>query len=227
MKPNGLDRGNLRDRLIRVIRQGKPWQPDILLARGDEGLAVVKDYSRRPFLYRVGIGLLSVWNENRMYRLLSGISGVPKGYGKIDRHALVVEYIEGRTASKFKAGEVPVEFFSRLRAIIDEIHSRGVVLCDMRNRRNVLVTASFEPYVIDLVTAFHRGSRFNIIRGFIHRIFYQDDLVGIAKLKSRLQPQLLTPEETRKLREGLFMQREAMAVRDFCVRWLKRLVAHQ
>lgn len=225
MSVDGIDRENLQDRKIGDIRKGRPWGPDILLVRGDSGRVVVKDYRNRSFLYREGVGLFSVWNEARMYGRLRGVRGIPVCLGKVDRHAVAIQYIEGRNASQVPTGELPAEFFSKLRSIVDEIHSKGVVLCDLRNRKNVMITADNEPYLIDFCTAFERGSRLNPLRRLAFNIFFKDDLMGLSKLKRKLRPDLLSPAEAEKLEKGLFMEREIVAVRNFCVRWMKKMVA--
>ena len=138
---------------------------------------------------------------------------------------MVIEYIEGRNASKVKPGELPHEFFHRLERIVDAVHERRIVLCDLRNKKNIMVAKNGEPYLIDLCTAFGRGWGWNPIRNWIYGIFYQDDHLGLAKLKRQLAPELLAPGEADRLDRGLFMQKEAMAVRNFCVRWLKQLVS--
>jgi hypothetical protein len=227
MELDGINRDSLRSKVIEEIRKGNPWKPDILLVKGDSGPMVIKDYYDRPFLYRVFVGLFSIWQENRMYQKLAGINGIPICYGKIDRYAIGLEFIQGRTASRLQAGEVKPVFFTRLRSIIDEIHARGIVLCDMRNKKNVLVTDTLEPYIIDLCTAFQYGGWWNFPKNFMFRIFYQDDLLGIAKLKKKLAPELLSSDEVEKLEKGLFLQRESMVIRDFCVRWLKKLVSRE
>ena len=227
MAVDGIDRDNFRARVIEEIRKGKPWQPDILLVRGDSVPVIIKDYYYRPFLYRIFVGLISVWQENRMYQKVAGIRGIPKCYGKIDRYAIGLEYILGRTASRLKSGEVKPVFFTRLQSIIDAVHERGIVLCDMRNMKNVLVTDACEPYIIDLCTAFQRGGWWNLPKNFLFGLFYQDDLLGIAKLKTKLAPELLSKDESEKLETGLFLQKQSMAVRDIIVRCLKKLVSRE
>ncbi|MEK6684019.1 MAG: hypothetical protein AABY46_05100 [Nitrospirota bacterium] len=212
-------------RRIEPLRSAQPWQPDIWLVRGDTGPVVVKDYRPRGFLYRFFVGLPSTWNEARIYRKLAGIGGIPRCHGTLDRYAIVIEYIDGRNASKVKPGELPHEFFHRLKRIVDAVHERRIVLCDLRNKKNVMVSRTGEPYLIDLCTAFERGRRWNLIRNWIYGIFHQDDDLGLAKLKRRLAPELLTPEEADQLDRGLFMQKEAVAIRNVCVRWLKRFVS--
>lgn len=160
-----------------------------------------------------------------MYRKLAGLDGIPRCYGKLDRYAVAIEYIEGRNASKIKPGELPDEFFRRLNRIVEAVHERKIVLCDLRNKKNIMVSPTGDPYLIDLCTAFERGRRWNLIRNWLYGIFYQDDCLGLSKLKRQLAPELLTPEEAKKLERGLFMQKEAVAVRNFCVRWLKWLVS--
>ncbi len=222
---DGITRQNLHERTQDYLRRGKPWQPDVLLVRGDTGLRVVKDYRPRPRSYRFFVGLFSVWQEARMYRRLAGIEGLPAFFGTLDRHALVIEYIDGRTAASFRPGQVPHRFFAELEAVVERVHARGVVLSDMRNKKNVLITADFRPVLIDLCTAFERGYWWNLPRNFVFRTFYQDDLLGVAKLKRHLAPELLSAEAAERLERGLPLQRPAMVLRDFCVRWLKRWVA--
>ena len=224
MPVDGIDRSNLEKKIIREIRKGRPWEPDIWLVEGNTKRVIIKDYRSRSFLYREGIGLISVWNEARMYAKLKGIEGVPECYGKLDRHAIALQYIQGRNASEVSRGELSKEFFTKLRNTVDSVHQRGVVLCDLRNKKNVMVTDRYEPFVIDLCTAFHRGSRWNIVRRFLFGIFFQDDLLGIIKLKSKRSPHLLSKEEEEKLNRGVMFQKEAVAVRNFCVRWLKKMV---
>lgn len=221
---DGITRANLAERTVSYLRRGKPWQPDIILARGDTGKRVVKDYRARPFLYRVGVGLISVWRENRMYARLAGLPGIPKGYGAIDRDALVVEFVEGETAAQFGPGQIPAPFFEELDRVVEGIHQRGVVLGDLRNRRNVMITPDFRPVLIDLCTAFERGAWWNLPGRVLHRVFYQDDLMGLLKIKRRLAPELLSPEEAERLSRGLFLERPVVRIRNVVVRCMKWLV---
>jgi len=88
-----------------------------------------------------------------------------------------------------------------------------------------MISKDGEPYLIDFCTAFERGSRWSFFRNWLHGIFSQDDYLGLAKLKRHLAPELLTAEEAERLDRGLFLQHEAVAIRNFCVRWLKQLVS--
>jgi tRNA A-37 threonylcarbamoyl transferase component Bud32 len=222
---NSLDltRRELEGCIQEYIRKDALWKPDILLVKKDAHLAVVKDYAYQPFLYRFFVGIFANHREMKIYEKLKGVRGVPKIYGRIDRYAMVLSYIDGRNTDKCVPGELDDSFFKKLREIVDEIHDRGIVLCDLRNARNIMVGEHGEPYLIDLCTAFCRGGRFNFIRNFAHDIFYQDDLLGIAKLKSNLAPHLLTEEEREKLRRGLTFQRQAIWIRNVGRKVLKKI----
>ena len=219
---SGLTRNSLLNHTVEVLRQEKPWKPDILLVQVNGQRAVVKDYACRGWLYRF-YGIWSTWREAYFYQKLAGLPGIPAYCGKLDRYALVIEYIPGKNASKYRPGELPSRFFSQLQMILDRIHQRGVVLCDMRNDKNILVSEKFEPYLIDYCAAIEKKNNWNPIRRWLFSTFMQDDLLGLAKLKKNLAPELMSEEERRGLEKGLFLQRQAIAVRNIAKRFLKKL----
>ena len=174
---------------------------------------MVKDYAAKPFIFRFFIGIIANRREAFIYRKLEGLRGIPKWIGLIDRYALAIAYVPGRNASELNSGELTPLFFKKLREIVDAIHDRGIVLCDLRNIKNVILGEDGEPYLIDFSTAFQKGSRVNFLKNGLYRIFYQDDLLGIAKLKKRCAPGLLTESERSALEKGLFLQKEAIFIK--------------
>jgi serine/threonine protein kinase len=218
----GLTRDSLLDHRVEVLRQEQPWKPDILLVEAKGRRAIVKDFAQRGWLYRV-YGIWSTWREAYFYQKLAGLPGIPAYYGKLDRYALVIEYIPGKNASKYRPGELPHQLFDQLQTILDRVHERGVVLCDMRNDKNILVSEKFEPYVIDYGAAIEKKNGWNPIRRWLFSVFMKDDLLGLAKLKKNLAPELLSDKERQGLEKGLFLQRQAIAVRDITKRLLKKM----
>lgn len=210
----------------RYVRRGRPWQPDILLLDHAGRPVIVKDYAPRKWLYRVGVGLFSVWRESLIYHVLEGVPGVPRFVGRIDRYALATEYIPGKGAGEARPGEVGEAFFTRLADTVAAVHARGVALCDLRNMNNVLISDRGEPYVIDFAAAVRRGAHWNLPLNAVFRLFAQDDRLGVIKLKRRLAPHLVTTEESRRYRKGVFLQVPAIAVRNWGRKLLKRLVTH-
>ena len=108
---SGLSRSNLENQTVRYVRRGKPWQADLLLVKLNGNLGLVKDYSKRPWLTRMFVGRVSTWRERAIYQKLQGLPGIPRFFGRLDRYALVVEYIPGQAASQVKPGLVGPEVF--------------------------------------------------------------------------------------------------------------------
>lgn len=219
-----LTRSELGSQTSEPLRAGRYWQPDLFLVRWNGRRYVVKDYRARPPLYRWSVGVLATCRESKNYRRLAGLPGIPAFGGRIDRYALAVEFIAGRNADLFKRGELPAAFFSELLTIIQGVHDRGVVLGDLRNSKNIMVTEQGRPVLIDFSTGFSRGGWWNPLQRWLYRIFEQDDCLGVAKLKRRYAPELMTDEERRGLEEGLPFERPAHALRDAFKQIVKRLV---
>jgi hypothetical protein len=219
-----LTRARLAAERLEVLRQGRYWQPDVFVVTLGGRKYVVKDYRDRPAVYRWGVGLLAIWRETINYRRLAGLPGVAGFAGRIDRYALAIEFIPGRNTDRMARGELTPAFFEQLRAVIVGVHARGVVLCDLRNSKNIMVHEDGRPYVIDFSTGFSRGPWWNPLQRWLHGIFAQDDFLGVAKLKRRYAPELLTEEEGRGLDEGLPLERPVHALRDAWKKALKRLL---
>lgn len=218
-----VQRGSFRQYIESTIREGNPWKPDIFLIQKDGERVVVKDYASKPFFFRFFVGAVSNLREAYIYRKLQGLRGIPRFFGLVDRYAIAVAYIPGRNASELNQGELTPPFFKKLKEIIDAIHDRGVVLCDLRNIKNVIVGDDGEPYLIDFSTAFQKGGRFNFLKNRLYHIFLQDDLLGIAKLKRNKAAQLLTDEERVALEKGVFLQKEAIYLKLKGRSFLKKL----
>jgi predicted Ser/Thr protein kinase len=218
-----IQRDSIHQYIEKVLREGELWKPDIFLVQKDGKRAIIKDYLSKPFFFRFFIGIFSTRREAYIYSKLRGLPGIPHCLGLVDRYAIAVAYIPGRNASELDEGELSPHFFKKLREIIDSIHDRGVVLCDLRNIKNVILGDDGEPYLIDFSTAFQKGGRFNFFKNGLYRIFFQDDLLGIAKLKKNKAIALLTEEERMALEKGVFLQKEAIYIKLKGRSFLKRL----
>jgi hypothetical protein len=144
----------------RVLNRGGARNPDVLLVRHAGGLVVVKDFAPRGRFVRRWLGPWLCARELRAWRALDGHPAVPRLVGPIDRLAFAVEYRPGETLFKGRLQPLPEGFLGRLEAAVAEMHRRGVVHLDLRNRTNVLREASGEPVLIDFGSAlvFRPGS---------------------------------------------------------------------
>lgn len=205
------------------MREGNPWKPDIFLLQNEGERVLVKDYAAKPFVFRFFVGMIVTKREAFIYKKLQGIQGIPKCYGLIDRYAIAIEYIPGRNGEELIGENFSPSFFDKMREVIDTVHNRGVVLCDRRNVKNILMREDGRPYLIDFATAFQKGGRLNFIKNALYRILYQDDLLGIAKLKRTSARHLLSEEERLSLEKGLFLEKEAKFIKSKGLPFLRKL----
>jgi predicted Ser/Thr protein kinase len=128
---------------------------------------------------------------------LAGIKGIPKAVERIDRFAFAMEFVSGRPIER---GETfPPSLFSDLERLLRDVHSRGVVHLDLRHKGNMLLSEEGEIYVIDFNSSFSFREK-GLFRRFLFPILRWVDYGGLLKLKQRVSPSLMTPEELSFLR---------------------------
>lgn len=150
---SGLTRGQLRDCPRRLLNRGSWGNPDVLLVESGSGPVVVKDFAPRGRWVRRFLAPWLLAREEGAYRRLQGIAAIPRLIGRVDAHALVIEYRPGVLVSRSLRGKLPGTFLDELEATIDEMHRRGVVHLDLRHRSNVLAGEDGRPVVIDFASA--------------------------------------------------------------------------
>jgi len=193
-----------------VLRRGYRWKPDIYRLTLEGQRLIVKDYADKEWVFRWCVGAFSIWREGCIYRKLQGLAGIAGPVRRIDRYAMAVPDISGWNAEDAPQEMLSIDFFQKLRKVVDAVHQRGVVLCDLRNIKNMMVGTNGEPYLIDLSTAFCKPTRNMGVRAFLFRLFLQDDLLGIAKLKRCRAPHLLTSVEQAAIEKGLWREKEVI-----------------
>jgi serine/threonine protein kinase len=151
----------------------------------------------KSFFFRWTLGLWLIRNEWKIYSRLVGIRGIPRAVERIDRFAFVTEFVHGQPLQRDES--LPLSFFSDLERILSEIHLRGIVHLDMRHKGNILISDQGDPYLIDFNSSVAFGSR-GWIRRTIFPLLQRVDYGGMLKLKARVSPTLMTPEETASLR---------------------------
>jgi len=169
-------------------------KPDFKLIQKDSRRAIVKDYRRTPFFFRCTIGAWLIGREYKFHRKLDGIKGVPRIYQKLDRYANVFEYVDARPIQRDDHHITGDRFFEKLKERIALIHTRGVVHLDLSHKGNILVSRDRQPVIIDFNSGFYVGNGF-IGRKILFPLLKKIDYYGILKLKKRLSPDALTPDE--------------------------------
>jgi hypothetical protein len=182
--------------------EGGGSRPAVLVIRGSDGEAVLKDYNRCDRLFASLVGSLLVWRETSALVQLEGTPGVPRLLRRVGPRAFLMEYLLDADKSRKQAVTAKPEFFERLRQLVDSIHARGVAHCDMRRSGNILVDSAGQPYLVDFVSCAFLRPWWHPL-GWLFPRLCQADRDAIIKLKHRVAPELLTEEERERLHHSL------------------------
>jgi RIO-like serine/threonine protein kinase len=176
-----------------LLMKGNPFgKPDLSRVKVGERILMVKDVGNKNFFFRWTLGLWLIQKEWKIYSRLNGIEGIPRAVERIGRFAFTIEYVP---ASPLRRGEdLPPSFFSNLERVLREVHSRGVVHLDLRHKGNILISEAGKPYIIDFNSSFSFGEKGGF-RRFLFPFLRWVDYGGLLKLKERVSPSLMTPEE--------------------------------
>lgn len=147
----------------------------------------MKDFQARPSIVRNTIGRFLVRRELHALRKLAGLGGVPADPFRIDAHALAYRFIPGTPLNGADEHRKNAEFFLSFERLLAEVHARGLVHLDVRNGRNVLVTASGQAALIDFQSHLGTSHLPKAMRGWMERF----DMAGVYKHWERHHPQSL------------------------------------
>jgi RIO-like serine/threonine protein kinase len=182
----------------RVLRdKGGFLSPVVSVVDHDGRPAVLKDYRRKNAVTRGLLAPSLVKREFTVLRHLEGIPGIPKAYAVVEKRALLIEYIEGKTINKFRAGELPDRVFERLKTLVRAMHERGVVHLDLRQRKNILI-AGEQPWLIDFA---------NAMKGKLTTKLRAIDESALLKFKQRNWPHLLTDADRDAIKSHKFLRK--------------------
>jgi len=187
-----VKRKDIEQNFISIIKGSAFGKPDLNRVEVKGQTLMVKDVGKKNFFLRWTLGLWLIDKEWKIYFRLAGIHGIPKAMERIDRFAFSMEFVPGRPLERGES--LPLSFFSDLERILGEIHSRGVFHLDLRHKGNILVSEKQEPFLIDFNSSFSFNEK-GLLRRFIFPILRWVDYGGLLKLKQRVSPSLMTPEE--------------------------------
>lgn len=177
-----------------LLTKGNPFgKPDLHRVKVGGRILMVKEVKSKNFFVRWSIGLWLIQNEWRVYSRLTGVEGIPNVIERIDRFSFAIEYIPG---SPMRRGEdLPASFFADLAKVLREVHARGVVHLDLRHKGNILISEQGKPFIIDFNSSFAFADK-GFFRRFLFPALRWVDYGGFLKLKERVSPSLMTPEES-------------------------------
>ncbi|MFB3884568.1 MAG: hypothetical protein ACE144_05025 [Thermodesulfobacteriota bacterium] len=179
------------------ITKGRWGKPDLNRVMAEGRALMVKDVRKRNLIFRWTLGLWLIQKEWKIYSRLAGVPGIPLAVERIDRFAFAMEFVPGRP---IRRGEIlQASFFLTLGKTLGEMHRRGVAHLDMRHKGNILISEKEEPFLIDFNSSLAFKEK-GLFRRFVFPILKWVDRGGLLKLKDRVAPDLMTPEEVNSLR---------------------------
>lgn len=223
---DNLSRIELNKRCVEHVRVARGTRPDLKLIDLDGRMLALKDYHNSDRLFRNIVGPLLIRREAGALRKLTGVQGIPQLYRVLDKHALLMEYVDGSRLRDLPKDTIGPEFYDRLADLLRRMHAVGVAHCDLRAGSNILVGKDSLPYVIDFVSSVFKGRGLNPLIRLLFREFTRADLYAVMGLKKRFSPSSVTPEEEAALAKSLPFERPAIflgkSIRNLTRRFLTR-----
>lgn len=199
-------------------------RPAVWLLKQGDTQAVFKDYHVCSAWFRRLIAPLLVWREVRALRYLAGMRGIPQLVQRVDRISFVLEFLPADRLARKKRDAWPDPDWARLRALIDEMHARGLAHGDLRRSSNILFDQRGEPFLVDFVAHVTRGGNWNMPWNWAFSRLCRADLTAIYKLKERAFPGSLTEQEQAFLDKTSLLDQLARGIGS-SVRKLSRLLS--
>ena len=168
------------------------------LYEGKAGKVVLKVGRQARFLLLPlkWVGRFLARREEWFLRQLEELDQVPGFMGRWGDTGIVRRYLEGHPLQK---GErVDDDFHPRLRALVGEIHRRGMAYVDLEKCENVVVGEDGRPYLIDFQIAW-RGRAPGLVElpplRWLGECLQRGDRYHLVKLQRRTRPDQLSKEE--------------------------------
>jgi serine/threonine protein kinase len=187
-----VKREDFEQRVISCVKGKAFGKPDLIQVEVKGRSLMVKDVKKKSFLLRWTLGLWLIQKEWKIYSRLKGMKGIPQPIERIDRFAFAMEFIPGRPL--LRGEDLPASFFSDLEQVLRQIHARGVVHLDLRHKGNALLSEKGEPFLIDFNSSFAFKDK-GFFRSYLFPLLRWVDDGALLKLKERISPSLMTPEE--------------------------------
>jgi predicted Ser/Thr protein kinase len=179
-----------------ILSEGR-WANAVLYRFEHGGVAwVVKDFRPRARAVRLLIGRFLVHREFRALRRVAGIPATPQGVFRVDADALAYHFVPGRSLRGTRDVVFGPEFFPALERGLAAMHAQaGLAHFDLRNAKNILMTDTGEPLLLDFQSAVSTGWMPAPLRRFAERV----DLAAIYKHWKKRSPATMGEERVAAL----------------------------
>jgi len=179
-----------------VLSQGR-WANAVLYLFEHGGVTwAVKDFRPRSFLSRNLIGRFLIRREFGALSRLAGVPATPQGAFRVDALALAYRFVPGRSLRGLRGFKLPPDYFPALERGLRAVHATAhLAHFDLRNAKNILITDTGEPLLLDFQSAAGTGW----MPGPLRRFAEQVDLAAIYKHWQKRSPDTLGAERAAAL----------------------------
>ncbi|MEM7195807.1 MAG: hypothetical protein AAF402_12705 [Pseudomonadota bacterium] len=204
-----LSADQLRAHQIQILRSAERTRGDVLLVEIDGNRAVLKDYSNANAGFAKFLGPFLAYREAKALIALGDVAAVPELISRPSSRSLLMTYLPGRRLRDAGAGFDWVEYLRRCESAVAALHRRGVVHGDLRNATNVLIDDSDQPVFVDLVSAVHRGKKWNPLGKLLFAQCQRLDFGAMHKLREKYASQTLTAADRSEWNRRGLLERTA------------------
>ncbi|MCG3135753.1 MAG: hypothetical protein HMLKMBBP_03509 [Planctomycetes bacterium] len=127
---------------------------------------------------------------------LAGLDGIPALLARPSPDTFVRSWIDGATLRE--TADVPDAVFPSLRALLAEVHARGVAYADLAKEENIVVDPDGRPWLVDFQISASRDSWLSALVPMLQRA----DRWHLARHVKRRRPDQLTDEDRALLARG-------------------------
>jgi RIO-like serine/threonine protein kinase len=161
-----------------------------ILATSNQGTVLLYQSTDASLVVKAAMGSGTVLRARRRtldreyaaYQRLEGVPGVPRCHGMLEDRFLVLDYVEG---TPYREADIEDRdaWFAQLLETLRACHERGVAHGDLKNKSNLMSTATGRPCVIDFGLTVVRKEGFHPINHRLFAYFCQLDLNAWVKHK--------------------------------------------
>jgi serine/threonine protein kinase len=177
----------------RLLSKPSRWKPAVWRVETPEGPIVVKDARGHGVVHRL-VARWLIGRERRVLERITSIDCVPRLLGQLDRDALVLSLVPGRTLDGNLFRARPRELVAQLSELINSLHALGVFHLDLHQRKNLLVDETGRLRVVDFGAAVALGPAARLLLG---GVLTHSDRHAPYKYLARFAPEELTLAEAR------------------------------
>ncbi len=178
-------RGVTEDELVAAVSEysregravlGSGYQGSVYLYEDSEPAVVIKE----PRGLVAALARRMLRKEAAIYARIGELEGVPRCFGLAAGRYLVIERIEAVPFREARFADRE-HYFRRLRALVGELHARGVAHGDLKKKDNLLVIDGREPCILDYGVAVLRKEGFAPLNHFLWGLAARFDINAVTK----------------------------------------------